>query len=260
MNIAIVGAGNGGKKVLKFLSQMDQVRIVSVIDRNQECDGIKMAKALGISCANDISKIPSNTQIIIEATGNSHVLESLQEHFSGQSQIVGSVVAELLMKVVDAQGETTRRLDHQIHEIKKTSEALTGEVEAILEITNKLSHINASLVASSDESKRFIAQSDDMIKAVNKLTQQIKILGLNANIEAARAGEHGRGFSVVATEVQKMSDSTSNFANQIGELLRALNLENEKITQEVSHLNDIAQLQEKITERTKNIAEKMNDL
>lgn len=260
MNIAIVGAGNGGKKVLKFLSQMDQVRIVSVVDKNQECEGIKMAKSLGINCVNDISKIPPNAQIIIEATGNSNVLESLQERFSGQSQIVGSVVAELLMKVLDAQGDTTRRLDHQIQEIKKTSEALTGEVEAILEITNKLSHINASLVASSDESKRFIAQSDDMIKAVNKLTQQIKILGLNANIEAARAGEHGRGFSVVATEVQKMSDSTSNFANQIGELLRALNLENEKITQEVSHLNDIAQLQEKITERTKNIAEKMNDL
>lgn len=260
MNVAIVGAGNGGKKVMQLFLTMKNVNVVSVVDRNLECEGIKFAKSNGISCVDDISKINGNVQVIIEATGNASVYSALVQQFANRAQIVGSTIAELLMQIIDNQVQTADKLNTQMKSVQENSLLLQSEVESILEITNRLSEINTALLASSDESKHFISQSDDMIKAVNKLTQQIKILGLNANIEAARAGEHGRGFSVVATEVQKMSDSTNHFANQIGALLRSLNIENEKITQEVTQLNDIAKIQNAITERTKRIADELNQL
>lgn len=260
MNIAIVGAGTGGKKIMDLFHTVDGVSIVTVVDKNLHSEGIALAKSYGLNCTDDMTGIDSRAEVIIEATGIKSVYDQLTALYEGKAQIVGSDVAKLMMHIVDKQTTTTERLNYQIEEIHRTSAALHEEMNEIIRVTDRLGVINQALIASSDESKRFIAQSDEMIKAVNKLTQQIKILGLNANIEAARAGEHGRGFSVVATEVQKMSDSTSHFANQIGELLSALNSENEKISGEVTRLNEIANDQAVITDRTRKIANQLNEL
>ena len=152
------------------------------------------------------------------------------------------------------------RLNFQLEEINKTSESLHFEMNNMVKITEKLNGINTDLAQSAMQSNQFIEKTDEMTKAVNKITQQIKILGLNANIEAARAGEHGRGFSVVATEVQKMSDSTSEFASQISDLLNSLRAENEKISSEVSKLGILSENQDTITHKARNIADELKNI
>ncbi|GAU79381.1 methyl-accepting chemotaxis protein [Fusibacter sp. 3D3] len=253
MKIAIVGAGTGGSKLIALFHEMDQTEITTVVDRNQQSQGVLLAKRLGIKCVADMSQISTEVDVIIEATGNASVLSELMAQYGGKKRIIQSDVAALLMTVVDQQTETTNRLNYQLEQITETSDKLHKDMDYIVSVTKELLGINQQLINASEESKKFILQTDEMIKAVNKITQQIKILGLNANIEAARAGEHGKGFSVVATEVQKMSDTTSTFAGQIAELLQSLGQENERITKEVFKLNHIASEQEKTTGHMKEI-------
>jgi methyl-accepting chemotaxis protein len=260
MNIAIVGAGIGGTKLIDLFSEFSQVNIVSVIDRDFQAPGIIRARDLGIHCAADISEIDSQADMIIEATGNATVQELLHQQFAGKKRIVESDVARLLMTIVDQKTEMTERLNFQLQEIHSNSIKLHDEMNRIVAVTEDLNIINSTLVKASEESKRFIKNTDEMIRAVNKITQQNKILGLNASIEAARAGEHGRGFSVVADEVQKMSNITSDFAEQISELLNALMIENENIANEVAKLNDISTVQGQITQVAKGIAEDLQKL
>lgn len=62
----------------------------------------------------------------------------------------------------------------------------------------------------------------DIQKRTNELRaiqQKQKILALNASIEAARAGELGKGFSVVAGEVGKLSESSSKTNAEIDKIL-----------------------------------------
>ncbi|OLQ94623.1 chemotaxis protein [Vibrio ponticus] len=62
-----------------------------------------------------------------------------------------------------------------------------------------------------------------VVDTINQISSQTALLALNASIEAARAGEHGKGFSVVASEVRKLSLQTQQNTLVIKEAVEKLN-------------------------------------
>ncbi len=248
MRLAIVGAGLGGTNLIKAMKDLDGIEIVLVIDRDAEAPGIVLSKSVGIKCSNELRDIKNHrVDAIIEATGVPAVINILNESFGESHKIIESDIAQVMMTIVDQQVVLSEKLNSQMDAVSESTSQFETELGRIAQTVGILGTVSGQLNESTEASNVFIEKSDQMINSVNKITNQIKILGLNANIEAARAGDHGRGFAVVASEVQKLSDDTARFAKEISDLLKSISDENGKITTEVYKLDELSQNQKSVS-------------
>jgi len=242
LNIAIVGAGNGGVKTINCFNNIEDINIRIVVDK--DAPGIALAKELGIPFSQSIDDIEcKNLDMIVEATGNEQFSNFLKDRFSSTCSILDFKGTLLMMTLIERNLNTLEKMDSQISIINDTTHTVNGQLQEIIGSIEKINRITENLLETTKVSNTYIKESDKIIQSVNNIALQTKILGLNASIEAARAGEHGKGFAVVANEVQNLSQYTGNFASEISSILNKLSSEIRKIDTEVHALDDLSHVQ-----------------
>ncbi|WP_010287069.1 methyl-accepting chemotaxis protein [Kurthia massiliensis] len=98
----------------------------------------------------------------------------------------------------------------------------TAHINLLVEGVQKMVDQNRQSLGTIQKLEENADEIENIIQLVSAIADQTNLLALNASIEAARAGEHGKGFAVVAEEVRKLADGSSEAANNVTNLIHAM--------------------------------------
>jgi methyl-accepting chemotaxis protein len=168
---------------------------------------------------------------IDEVTSTMHEMSINVQNVVKNTQVQASSVAETSASIdqmvtsIQRVADTAKLLVDISH--RSREEAQTGMVtmEKATEGLNRTSHAIQSSAEIIDVLGRRADDIGKIIEVIDDLAEQTNLLALNAAIEAARAGEHGLGFAVVAEEVRKLAEKSTQSTKEISELIQGIQKE-----------------------------------
>ena len=246
-------------------------RSINTISQNAELlaqnelniNDVSYEDALGLEIlAIAFNDMKTNLQSFIDLTkGNiitiSDAIESVSKSMNnsckGNEQITASMVnvSEKAQDQAKLMGDTMSKIDevknrienitNSIEEVEKSVEktvhATTAGVQNLDDYNHQINVISDNLNSTSEYINKLssdITQIDQIGKFIIKISEQLKLLGLNASVEAAKAGESGKGFAVVAHEMNLLSAATKESIGQINTILKNISHSSEYVSKSIN--------------------------
>ena len=166
-------------------------------------------------------------------------LAATSEQLVERSNILSSKTDESMSNLNELD-EWKNVVDDNVKKVEAASKDLLEKSIENEKLLNDLHAINGEVSESMKATNGMTQRLSEAVKEIgvtlsliSDISNSTNLLALNASIEAARAGEAGRGFSVVATEVGDLANSTQDSLKVVQPVIERVQQNVKEITAQV---------------------------
>lgn len=142
------------------------------------------------------------------------------------AQVTGSHdMAKAIREFVTTAQHMSDDVDSVADVANRTLEFAKQGQQAVMDVVQSMEDIRCSSQRSSDKIIALGKQSEhinDVVKTIDRIIEDTKLIAFNATIEAARAKDEGKGFGVVALEIRRLAEEVFESTEDIKELIQEI--------------------------------------
>lgn len=165
-----------------------------------------------------IAKINETSGLVLES---SQTLSSASRENSAYANQQASSTTEIVttMEEVDALsheiGSQAGNVEESAHRMRTEIDTGFSTTKATIDTMESVRTSNAETITEIKNLGDHIRNIWEIVKIINGIAGQIKIIAFNATLEAASAGEAGKNFEIVASEIRRLADNTVASTSEI---------------------------------------------
>jgi len=205
---------------------------------------VRNFKVILVGIVNNSQQLAASAE---ELTASADAVSASTEQMASAVQQVSDGVNNKLLGVETTAGSAKqvsmhmKKITTDIQKVTegslRTSEKAAAGDNVVKKAINQMQSVGAKVTEASKVVNDLGGKSDEIgqiVSLITNIASQTNLLALNAAIEAARAGEQGRGFAVVADEVRKLAEQSSDAAGKIRGLVDEIQHETTNAVQTMS--------------------------
>jgi methyl-accepting chemotaxis protein len=181
---------------------------------------LKLEAAAAEAASKTVAQTREIAKTIQESTNE--IFHSSKEIFTtanNQAASVEEIVStmnentQIAADIADKTGSVATITTRMEEDVNRGFSVLENNVTKMGDIKEKNDGVISGIVALGNK----ISKIRDIVKNINTITDNTKVIAFNAALEAASAGDKGKRFAVVASEVNRLADDIASLTKQIRE-------------------------------------------